>query len=71
MYEFKNNKTDKIITLGADNYLSACMKLLTYHNKVNTENCILHDIKRLYTSLQVLNNLKTINSQNLNKIKQF
>ena len=62
MYDFKNNKTDKIITLDADNYLSACMKLLTYHNKVNTENCILHDIKRLYTSLQVLNNLKTINS---------
>lgn len=51
IYEFKNNKTDKIITLGADNYLSACMKLLTYHNKVNKRNCILHDIKDLYTSL--------------------
>ena len=62
MYEFKNNKTDKIITLGADNYLSACMKLLAYHNKVNKENCILHDIKDLYTSLQALNNLKIINS---------
>ena len=51
IYEFKNNKTDKLIIFGADNYLSACMKLLIYHNKVNNENCILHDINDLYTSL--------------------
>ena len=51
MYEFKNNKTDKIITLGADNYLCACMKLLAYHNKSNNEDCIFHDINDLYTSL--------------------
>ena len=51
IYEFKNNKTDKLIIFGADNYLNARMKLLAHHNKVNKEDCILHDIKDLYTSL--------------------
>ena len=51
IYEFKNNKTDKLIIFGADNYLNACTKLLAYHNKTNKENCILHDINDLYTSL--------------------
>ena len=51
VYEFKSNKTEKILTIGADNYMSACNKLLDIHNKNNNTNCCLHDINKDYTSL--------------------